>query len=267
MGLTSFQWLTLVIVGLTPLLLLDALVGHYRRGFKVPAQYAPFVSGGLLLVGALLALTLPGFGPARAALRVSSWIAVGVGVVGFGFHQYHGTYLKPGGYGMALHYAMYGAPALAPLALTALGLLGLVAAQGLAGDSTVLGLGLRQALFALTAASLLGSVLQAALLHYRGAFNNPAMYLPVTVPVVTILLLLWVLFATSHILLVSLAFWLWLTFITGFAGLGMHLRGVDRQMGGLYIPLFNVLQGPPIWAPAAFTGFSVVGLVAVYLLH
>jgi hypothetical protein len=50
------------------------------------------------------------------------------------------------------------------------------------------------------------------------------------------------------------------------AGLGMHLRGLDRQMGGLYVWLFSLLEGPPAWAPALFTGFAAVGLIAIYLI-
>lgn len=265
-GLSPFQWVALVVAVLTPVLLLDALAGHYRRSFAVRAQYAPFVSGGLLVLAALAALVLPRLVAARTVLADAGWLAVLTGIVGFGFHQYHGTYRKPGGYHLWLHYTMYGAPPLAPLALTALGLLAVIAARGLGGASTVAGVGLRSALFALIALSLLGAVLQAAILHYRGAFNNPVMYVPVTIPVITIVLLIWVLVAAGHAALAGLAFWLWLTFIVGFAGLGMHLRGFDREMGGLYIPWFNVLQGPPMWAPAAFTGFAAVGLVAVYLL-
>ena len=46
----------------------------------------------------------------------------------------------------------------------------------------------------------------------------------------------------------------------------MHLRGLGRQMGGLYVFLFNLLEGPPAWAPALFAGFAAVGLVTVRLL-
>ena len=45
-----------------------------------------------------------------------------------------------------------------------------------------------------------------------------------------------------------------------------HLRGFGRQMGGLYVTVFNWLEGPPAWAPALFAGFAAVGLVTVHLL-
>jgi hypothetical protein len=59
---------------------------------------------------------------------------------------------------------------------------------------------------------------------------------------------------------------LWLTFLTGFVGLGMHLRGFGRQMGGLFVTVFNWLEGPPAFAAALFAGFAVIGLVTIYLL-
>jgi hypothetical protein len=58
----------------------------------------------------------------------------------------------------------------------------------------------------------------------------------------------------------------WLTLLTGFVGLGMHLRGFDRQMAGLYVPLFNWLEGPPAFAPVLFVGLAAIGLVTTGLL-
>jgi hypothetical protein len=72
--------------------------------------------------------------------------------------------------------------------------------------------------------------------------------------------------APSRAASLALAVLLWLTFLTGFVGLGMHLRGFGRQMGALYVTLFNWLEGPPAFAPALFAGFAAVGLIAVHLL-
>jgi hypothetical protein len=43
----------------------------------------------------------------------------------------------------------------------------------------------------------------------------------------------------------------------------MHLRGLDRQMGGLHVFLFNLLQGPPALAPAVYAALAVVGILAL----
>lgn len=59
---------------------------------------------------------------------------------------------------------------------------------------------------------------------------------------------------------------LWLTALVGFIGLGIHLRGFDRQRGGLFLPLFNWLSGPPAMAPALFVALAFVGLAAIHLI-
>jgi hypothetical protein len=161
---------------------------------------------------------------------------------------------------------MYGAPPLAPLALTAMGVFALIAERGLAGAPDVADLPLRTALLAAIVVCLFGAILQAGILHFRGAFNNPLMYAPLTIPLITALAGIWMMMAPSPVALIALVSLFWLTLLTGFVGLGMHLRGFDRQMAGLYVPLFNWLQGPPASAPALFVGLAAIGLVTTGLL-
>lgn len=266
LGLNPFAWVALIVAALTLLLLADALAGHYRSGFVNRAQYVPFLSGGLLIACSLIAVAAPGAAWATTALRRAAWLAVATGGVGFLFHHYYGIAKKPGGYKWLLHYLMYGAPQLAPPALALMGVLAIIAARGLAGEVSVAGLSLRGALFGAVAVALSGAVLQAGLLHYRGAFNNPAMYLPFAAPALAAGASAWAALAPHGAALAALAILLWLTLLTGFVGLGMHLRGLDRQAGGLYVSLSNLLEGPPAWAPALFSGLAAVGMVAVYLL-
>lgn len=265
-GLYPFQWIALIAAALALLLVADALAGHYRSGFVFRSQYAPFIGGGLLIVSAVMAAIAPKADWVSMMLRVTGWLAIVAGVVGFGFHHYYGMAKKPGGYKWLLHYLMYGAPQLAPVALAATGALALIAANGLAGRTSFVGINVRAALFVFVAFALVGAVLQAGILHYRGAFNNPMMYAPFIAPLAAVFASAWMAFAPSRAGLLALAISLWLTFLTGFVGLGMHLRGMERQMGGLYVTVFNWLEGPPAFAPALFAGFAAVGLVAVYLL-
>ena len=265
-GLHPFQWIALLSAVMTLSLLSDALAGHYRSGFSFRIQYVPFVSGGLLIITAVAASAASDVTWLNIALRLTGWLAVASGLIGFGFHHYYGIAKKPGGYKWLLHYLMYGAPQLAPLTLALLGALAVVAARGLAGDTGVGGLSMRPVLLALVAVALAGAILQATILHYRGAFNNPAMYAPLTAPLLTVVASAWEMVAPNGAALFALTVVLWLTFLVGFVGLGMHLRGFGRQMGGLYLFRFNLLEGPPAWAPVLFTGFAAVGLVTVYLL-
>ncbi|MBD0372714.1 MAG: hypothetical protein ICV60_17850 [Pyrinomonadaceae bacterium] len=266
LGLNPFQWLAGLVAVMTLLLLADAFAGHYRSGFTFRAQYAPFVTGGLLIASAVAAGIAPSSLWANKALRAAGWLAVASGVIGFGFHHYYGILRKPGGYKWLLHYLMYGAPQLAPLALTVTGALALIAASGLAGETSYTGISLRVALFLFVAVALAGAVLQSGILHYRGAFNNPAMYAPLIAPTLAVFLSILMAVVPNSAAALALMILLWLTFLTGFVGLGMHLRGFERQMGGLYVALFNWLEGPPAFAPALFAGFALVGLIAVYLL-
>jgi hypothetical protein len=265
-GLFPFQWIALVVASLTLLILADAFAGHYRSGFVFRSQYVPFISGGLLILTALSAVFKPEAEWANLALRLAGWLAIVSGAVGFAFHHYYGIVKKPGGYKWLLHYLMYGAPQLAPLALTLTGVLALLAAYGLANEISIAGMSVRTALLILVAVALAGATLQAGILHYRGAFNNPLMYAPLTVPVLATVLSIWMIIGPNNIVLLAFTILLWLTFLIGFVGFGMHLRGFGRQMGGLYVTIFNWLEGPPAFAPALFTGFAGVGLIAAYFL-
>jgi hypothetical protein len=266
LGLGAFQWIALIAALLTLLAMVEAWIGHYRSGFPLRAQYTPLASGGLLVVAAFAAVSTPGTAWAQAALRAAGWLAVVMGFVGVGYHHYYGITEKAGSYKWLLHYLMYGAPQLAPLALSAAGALAVVAAHGAAGRTAILGVELRSALLGIVAVALIGAIAQAGILHYRGAFNNPLMYAPLTVPVLAAVTSGWmsaVPAAVPHVLGRTLFV---LTFLIGFVGLGMHLRGLDRQMGGLHVFLFNLLQGPPPLAPVTFAGFAAIGLVATEML-
>ena len=141
----------------------------------------------------------------------------------------------------------------------------LVAERGLAGGSTLGGVDLRRVLHGTVALALIGALLQTAVLHYRGAFNTSFMYAPFLAPPFAAFAAAWLAIAPSPTVASVARVFLWLTFLTSFVGLGMHLRGLDRQMGGLRLWRMNLLQGPPPLAPAVFAGFSVVGLLAIGL--
>ncbi|NUP56615.1 MAG: hypothetical protein HOQ19_12330, partial [Gemmatimonadaceae bacterium] len=164
------------------------------------------------------------------------------------------------------HHLLHHAPPLAPLALAAVGALAVVAATGLGGAGAVLGIPLRTAALSLVAATLAGAALQATLLHYRGAFNNPLMYAPLTTPVLSAAAVPWLIATRGRWALRAVTVLFEATFLVGFVGLGMHLRGFDRMMGGLRVAVPNVLDGPAMTAPALFSGFAAAGLAALYLL-
>jgi hypothetical protein len=266
LGWDGFRWLNVLAGGMALLVMVDAFVGHYRSGFAVRAQYAPFASGAVIVVAMGLAVIAPERVWVLQTLFVAGALGVVLGVIGAGFHHYYGIATKPGGYGWLLHHLMYHAPPLAPLALSAVGGLSMLAAEGLLGVDRLFGVRLRTLALALVAAALAGAAVQATILHYRGAFNNPLMYAPLSTPLLAAAAVPWVIMTRGHVAVASVTTLLWATFLVGFVGLGMHLRGFDRMMGGLRVAVPNVLEGPAVTAPALFSGFALAGLVAVVLL-
>jgi hypothetical protein len=48
----------------------------------------------------------------------------------------------------------------------------------------------------------------------------------------------------------------------GGAGFFFHVRGIMRRPGGLKTPVYNVLYGPPVFAPLLFAACGALGLLA-----
>ncbi len=51
----------------------------------------------------------------------------------------------------------------------------------------------------------------------------------------------------------------------GAAGFYYHARGIARRPGGMKKPLYNILYGPPIFAPLLFAACGFLGLMASLL--
>ena len=120
---------------------------------------------------------------------------------------------------------------------------------------------------AATSADLLGTVAEAGLLHFRGAFQNPFMYAPVALPPVAAALIGNAALGRTGTRRPWTRHWLRLTAALGYVGAAFHIRGVARQMGGWRNWSQNVLNGPPIPAPPSFTGLALAGLAALGLME
>lgn len=105
--------------------------------------------------------------------------------------------------------------------------------------------------------------LEILLLHYRGSFQSPYMW----IPLVSLLL---VLLAGVGSLLADgdeeeraiFRPFAWLMTAVGSAGTFFHLVGVRRQMGGFYNWKYDIMTGPPFPAPPQIALFGLVGVVA-----
>jgi hypothetical protein len=247
--------------------LLDSAVEHYRGNFENPAMVTPILTS-LLALGASLhghGDDVPGKHRARA---IVFWITAVAGIAGTGFHLYNIT-KKPGGF--SWHNLFYSGPLGAPAAIGLSGLFGLLAERirdtPPAEDPRLLGRSAGRVLGLTTALSLLGTAGEAGLLHFRGAFQNPAMVLPVTLPPVAAALMANAALGDARKNRFFTRFWLGLTSFMGVAGVGFHIFGVSRAMGGWRNWRQNMVDGPPIPAPPSFVGLALAGLASLALMR
>ena len=247
--------------------LLDSAVEHYRGSFENPAMYTPLAVSALTLAVSAHGTADPR--PAAHGMRTAVYSAAALtGLIGTGFHLYN-VLKRPGG--MAWQNLFYGAPIGAPAAILLSGLLGSAAEQ--VRDNPrgrvprIFGVPAGRALAALSGIGMLGTAGEAGLLHFRGAYHNPAMFLPVTLPPVGAALLAGTAVGPARTPRPLTRWWLRATAALGFAGVGFHAWGVHRNMGGWRNWSQTVLNGPPLPAPPSFTGLALAGLAALGLLE
>lgn len=241
--------------------LADSSVEHYRGAFENPGMYAP-----LTIAGATLLVNSGGV-EARGARNVVHVAAIAVGAAGTAFHIYN--LLRREG-GLRWINLFYGAPLGAPAALSLAGLIGLAADRvrdiDPAQSPKLLGLPAGRALAGLTGAGIAATVGEVWLLHFRGAFHNPFMWLPIVLPPVASVVLVQAALVPDKQAPFARAS-VGATAVLGVVGVAFHIYGVSRHMGGWYNWSQNVLDGPPIPAPPSFTALAIAGLSSLSLIE
>jgi hypothetical protein len=257
--------LALITTASTALLWVDNLSEHYRGGFHRKLMYVPIVANPVVSAAGALAAATGGRRGAKA-FGLLSGAQTAIALAGFVEHQ-RAILNKPGGKAprQVLFNAWYGPPVAAPLQYLGLGLMGVMSTVPHAAAAPLLRHvpvnRLMRAFTALNIPPLWGEI---GYLHARGAFQNPAQWLPVvTLPVAAAASAL---AATSDSPIARRAAqassgW---TAALGAAGTGFHLYGLHRRYGGYSRGsfLFNWLNGPPAPAPLQMIGLGLAGLAA-----
>jgi hypothetical protein len=243
--------------------LADSAIEHYRGSFANRAMVLPLAFSTLELIADTV---IAAGGTSRGAGRVGTAVhAAGAltGAAGLAFHTYNISKMAGG---LRWSTFFYGAPVGAPASLIVAGAIG-AAGQALAGGSARLGpvpLRSGRALAGAGAVSMAGTAAEAALLHFRGAYHNPAMWLPVVLTPVSAMVLARAALTGRFGRITAGA--LALTAALGLLGSALHAYGVSRNMGGWRNWRQNLLAGPPLPAPPAFTGIALAGLAALLLM-
>ena len=245
----------------------DSAAEHYRGSFHNKAMMAPLISATLSL-----AVSAHGNADKRAAahkMRDGVYAAaILTGLIGTGFHLFN-IRKRPGQF--SWQNLFYGAPIGAPAALMLSGAAGFLAER--VRDThpgnvpTIAGMSAGRVVAGATMVGLLGTIGEVGLLHFRGGYQNPFMYLPVTLPPLTAALIGHAAVGGTNRRRTLTRLLLRLTATMGIVGVGFHIRGVARNMGGWRNWSQNLLNGPPIPAPPSFTGLALAGLAALRLME
>ncbi len=249
----------------TALLWVDNLSEHYRGGFRRTLMYVPILANPVVAVAGAV-VTVTGGRRGNGTFGLLSAAQTGIAVVGFVEHL-RSIFDKPGDKQprQLLFNAWYGPPAAAPLQYLGLGLLGVMATVPRAAAAPVLRhLPADRLLRAFTAVNIPPLWAEIGYLHARGAFQNPAQWIPVvTLPVAGAVSALAATSDSPTARTAAQAASGW-TAALGVVGTGFHLYGLHRRYGGYGRGsfLFNWLNGPPAPAPLQMIGLGLAGLAA-----
>ena len=285
------RWLALT-AGMSSVLSgLEVGYEHYRGSYSRRVMYTP-----VMLSGALAAAGIAGFFSERAArswLPVISVITLGDGLLGFYFHV-RGVKRKPGGWRLPIVNMVMGPPIFAPLLFGVSAYLGLLASflrrsedrddyllpraahekhwgKSLSGEFEAIGWTqdvregrFQKQLAVATAISAFFSGFEAWYSHYKNNFRYKAQWTPVIIAP----LLMAAGFGAvkskrvAHTWLPALSA---VAGVDGAVGFFYHARGVMRRPGGLKKPIYNIIYGPPIFAPLLFAASGFLGILASLL--
>jgi hypothetical protein len=286
----QFQRSLALIAGLSSAIAgLEVAYEHYRGSYGQRIMYTPVIcSGALFLAGTAAALSRKA---ARTVLPAVSAITLADCATGFIFHI-RGIQRKPGGWRLPVFNIVMGPPLFAPLLFGTSAYLGLVASflrreedssqgsqatptgarrakllpQKLRNEEITLAQDVREGKFqrhlaAATAASAFCSGIEALYSHYKNNFKYKAQWTPIVIAGLLIGAALGSVGSgkvAQKLLPAASA----LAMADGAVGFFYHARGVERRPGGLKNPLYNVMYGPPIFAPLLFAACGFLGILA-----
>lgn len=295
-----FQKSLALIAGLSSILSgLEVAYEHYRGSYGQRIMYSPVILSPLLLAAGIWGYFSKR--AARGILPVVSGVTLLDSLVGFAFHV-RGVQRKPGGWRLPVANIIMGPPIFAPLLFGISGYLGVIAAFLRREDApadphihpaikpmrTFLELrapdpptdqppetqpssnswsqDIREGRFQkhlaiATAAASFFSGVEALYSHYKNNFRYAAQWTPIILSPLLSIAAIGTLFS-RRAAKIALPIASLLAMADGAVGFFYHARGILRRPGGLKLPLFNLIYGPPLFAPLLFSACGALGLLA-----
>ncbi|UWZ86530.1 hypothetical protein [Occallatibacter riparius] len=255
---------------------------HYKGSYSNPVMYTP-----VALSGALAGAGLLGVFSRNAATGILRYVSIATladGIIGFFFHV-RGIARKPGGWSLPITNIVMGPPIFAPLLFGTSAYLGLMASylrreeelgqtEDAPDDSmqserpdwrTELRYGkFQKHLSAVTAAWAFFSGFEALYSHYKTNFRYKAQWTPVLLTPILMAAAIGAI-KSRRIANTALPATSTLALANGGVGFFYHARGIVRRPGGVKKPIYNILYGPPIFAPLLFAACGFLGIMASLL--
>ena len=270
---------------------LEVAYEHYRGSYSRRVMYTPVILS--VLLGAA---GLAGFFSRRAArtvLRLMSAVTLVDAGIGFYFHV-RGIKRKPGGWRLPMTNMIMGPPIFAPLLFGTSAYLGLIASylqrEGSTDDASTSGedtfllrllppsegrhllsdeQDMREGNFQRQVAIVTGiSALLSGFEAYYSHYKNNFRYWVQWTPVVLAPVLAGTAFASVKSRRIATTALPVLSAVAGAdaaVGFFYHGRGVLRRPGGAKHLIYNVMYGPPIFAPLLFGAAGMLGVLASLL--
>lgn len=285
------RWLSLIAGASAILSGIEVAYEHYRGSYSRRVMYTP-----VLLSGAMAAAGVAGFASKSAAqgvLRYTSIVTLADGIAGSYFHM-RGIERKPGGWRLPMTNIVMGPPICGPLLFGVSAYLGLVASYLRRDDSGELlplprpahenhlvakagsphepigwAQDLREGRFQkhIATATVVAAFLsgfEAWYSHYKNNFRYKAQWTPVILAPALMASACGAIRSrrVAHTWLPAISV---LAILDGSVGCAYHARGILRRPGGLTKPLYNLIYGPPLFAPLLFAACGFLGLLASLL--
>lgn len=248
---------------------------HYKGSYSNPIMYSPVLLS--VALGSAGAAAVFSRRAARTVLRLMSAASLVDGVIGLGFHV-RGIARKPGGWRLPVTNIVMGPPVFAPLLFGTSAYLGLIASylrreedspepsgeQAIDWRADISRGRFQKHLCVVTIAWAFFSGFEALYSHYKSNFRYKSQWTPVLLAPVLMMAAFGAILnrraARTALPAASV-----LALADGAAGFYYHARGIARRPGGTRKMTYNVLYGPPIFAPLLFAACGFLGLMASVL--